>query len=103
MFKKDLVVLASHPCFVVNSGRRPCLSGRERRVSATLSSSISLTESERETRSELDEGPVPSTNQEIMTQSVTDLERVIRRIEMNHGQIILLKHLYETDRWVKRE
>lgn len=38
-----------------------------------------------------------------MPQSVTDLERVIRRIEMNRGQTTLLKYLYEADGWVKRD
>lgn len=39
-----------------------------------------------------------------MTLSVTDLERVIRRKEMNRGQTTLLKYLYEADdEWVGRD
>lgn len=39
-----------------------------------------------------------------MTQSVKDLERVIRRTEMNRGQVTLLKYLYEAgDDFVPRE
>lgn len=38
-----------------------------------------------------------------MPQAVTDLERVIRRTEMNRGQTTLLKYLYEADGWVKRD
>lgn len=39
-----------------------------------------------------------------MTQSLDDLERVIRRMEMNHGQTTLLKYLYETDdEFVRRD
>ena len=39
-----------------------------------------------------------------MSQSVTDIERVIRRTEMNRGQTTLLKYLYEADdEWVKRD
>jgi len=39
-----------------------------------------------------------------MAQSVTALERVIRRKEMNRGQTTLLKYLYEADdEWVKRD
>jgi len=38
-----------------------------------------------------------------MPQSVTDLERVIRRTKMNRGQTTLLKYLYEADGWVKRD
>jgi len=38
-----------------------------------------------------------------MPQSVTDLERVIRRTEMNRGQTTLLKYLYEADGWVERD
>jgi len=38
-----------------------------------------------------------------MAQTVTDLERVIRRTEMNRGQTTLLKYLYEADGWVERD
>lgn len=38
-----------------------------------------------------------------MPQSVTDLERVIRRTKMNRGQTTLLKYLYEADGWVNRD
>lgn len=40
----------------------------------------------------------------ILSQSITGIERVIRRTEMNRGQTTLLKYLYEADSdWVKRD
>ena len=38
-----------------------------------------------------------------MSQSVRDLERVIRRLPMNRGQTTILKYLYEADEFVRRD